>query len=268
MNDKLYIPKKLNVGFNNRSDTYSGKLAYIIYWDDKGKLRKEGSWNSWCDKKIPAQILDNEPTEGFVLNRPVGGARSNYGWNARLEKVRVYDPRGFEFEITIPNLLYILQESTSVKGKGLDGKFVYSWSGPDLVLLPVDSLEYKNSSAFTDLQGKKIGKSDIVEGCTYCTKNQDKLTYIGKFNYTEFRSDTYSWYKGNSDYVIKSGLKHIFHNEKTDKFEAHDGFTKLATKETDIPVDNFADLVEAYLKTRNGVIIHEIITESKRPNAE
>lgn len=50
MNEKLYIPKKLNVGFQLRSDTYTGKLGYIIYWDDKGKLRKENSWQSWRHK--------------------------------------------------------------------------------------------------------------------------------------------------------------------------------------------------------------------------
>jgi hypothetical protein len=38
---------------------------------------------------------------------------------------------GFEFEISIPNLLYILQECTSTKGKGLDGEFVYAWDGKD-----------------------------------------------------------------------------------------------------------------------------------------
>lgn len=43
-NDKLYIPKKLNVGYNERQETYTGKLAYVIYWDDKGVLRKETSW--------------------------------------------------------------------------------------------------------------------------------------------------------------------------------------------------------------------------------
>jgi hypothetical protein len=37
-----------------------------------------------------------------------------------------YMTRGFEFEISIPNLLYILQECTSTKGKGLDGEFVYA----------------------------------------------------------------------------------------------------------------------------------------------
>lgn len=48
----IYIPNKLKVGFQNRSGTYTGKLAYIIYYDQKGKLRKEPSWNNWRSKDI------------------------------------------------------------------------------------------------------------------------------------------------------------------------------------------------------------------------
>ena len=162
--EKLYIPKKINVGYNKRSDTYTGKLGYIIYWDDKGKLRKEDSWQSWRDKAIEPNEYENVPTEGFVLNKDVGGTQRSWSWNARREKVRVYDPRGFEFEITIENLLYILAECTSTKGKGLEGKFVYSWAGKELVLLPVDTQEYKKSAGFTDLQGKKIDKKEMVPG--------------------------------------------------------------------------------------------------------
>jgi hypothetical protein len=51
--------------------------------------------------------------------------------------VRVYDPRNFEFEISVANLLYILEETSSLKGKGLEGEFVYAWEGKELVLLPV-----------------------------------------------------------------------------------------------------------------------------------
>ena len=101
----MFIPKKINVGFQERSDTYSGKLAYVIYYDEKNKLRKEGSWNSWRDNKIPNEEFNNEPTSGFVLNRKAGGGR--WGWNSRQTYVRVYDPRGWEFELTVPNLLFL-----------------------------------------------------------------------------------------------------------------------------------------------------------------
>lgn len=43
MNTNIFIPTKINVGFQERKDTYTGKLAYVIYFDEKGKLRKETS---------------------------------------------------------------------------------------------------------------------------------------------------------------------------------------------------------------------------------
>ena len=69
MNTQLYIPKKIKVGYQSRSDTYTKKLAYIIYYDDKGVLRKERSWEGWRDKKIAAEEFDNVPTSGFVLHK-------------------------------------------------------------------------------------------------------------------------------------------------------------------------------------------------------
>ena len=71
MKSNIFIPKTINVGYQNRSGTYTGKLAYVIYYDEKGKLRKEASWNSWRDKKIPNEEFDNVPTTGFVLNKKV-----------------------------------------------------------------------------------------------------------------------------------------------------------------------------------------------------
>jgi hypothetical protein len=48
------------------------KLTYIIYYDEKGKLRKETSWNNWRDKEIENDKFKNIPTSGFVLNKKVG----------------------------------------------------------------------------------------------------------------------------------------------------------------------------------------------------
>lgn len=35
MNTSIYIPKKIRVGYNKRGDTYTKKLAYVIYYDEK-----------------------------------------------------------------------------------------------------------------------------------------------------------------------------------------------------------------------------------------
>lgn len=35
MQDSLNIPKTLKIGFQSRTDTYTGKLAYVTYLDKK-----------------------------------------------------------------------------------------------------------------------------------------------------------------------------------------------------------------------------------------
>src|SRR6185312_4421687 len=145
---QLFIPKKIKVGYQERTDTYSKKLAYVIYYDNKGVLRKETSWKSWCHledayhdrnvydsqkkefkkddngkyivertlthKGMGSDDFDNVPLSGFVLNKKAGGYST--GWNHRQTYCRVFDPRGFEIEISIPNLLFILEMSNSFKG--------------------------------------------------------------------------------------------------------------------------------------------------------
>lgn len=252
---QLYVPKRIKVGYDKREDTYTKKLAYVIYFDDKGVLRKEKSWEGWRDKKIKPDEYDNVPTEGFVLNKGVGGQRESYGWDARNEYIRVYDPRGFEFEISVANLLYILQEATSTKGKGLEGEFIYSWQGKELVLLPVDSMAYKNSQVFTKLQATKVSTKDLVAGCVYRTKRQEDLIYLGKFDYYTL-SQTKRDYTHNHEYydrkIIKS-RQHIFlpvkNEDKEDiRYTVVASPSNIAECINDIPVSNYAELVDNYIK--------------------
>jgi hypothetical protein len=188
MKTNIFIPSKINVGFQNRNDTYTGKLAYVIYYDEKGKLRKETSWNSWRDKNIPNEEFENVPTSGFVLNRRAGGVEESWGWNARKTYCRIYDPRNFEFEITIENLLYILENANSIKGKGLEGEFVYGWDGKDLVLMPVESPDYKEISEYNNILHNKetVKAKDLKIGATYLTKNNQEQIYVGKFEHYDY----------------------------------------------------------------------------------
>ena len=181
----LYIPSKIKVGYNNRNDTYTGKLAYVIYYGEDGKLRKQTSWQNWRDVSLGDNDYDNVPTEGFVLNKKVGDYSDYYGH--RQAYSRIYDPRGFEFEITIENLLYILEFCSSIKGKGLEGEFVYAWDGKDLILLPVDSNEYKNGleNSTTRNNNQYIKKKDLKIGATYLNINERKLVYMGYLDYYE-----------------------------------------------------------------------------------
>lgn len=182
MRSSIFIPKTINVGYQNRSGTYTGKLAYVIYYDEKGKLRKETSWNGWRDENIPNNEYENIPTEGFVLNKKAGDYST--GWDHRHAYCRVYDPRGFEFEITIENLLYILENANCIRGKGLEGEFVYGWDGKDLVLMPVESPDYKEINEFNKIihNNECVKAKDLIIGATYLTKDNENWIYMGKFD--------------------------------------------------------------------------------------
>jgi hypothetical protein len=181
MKSQVFIPSRCKVGFQKRHDTYTKKLGYIIYHDGK-VWRKEKSWSQWCmsityDPAMAPMEFPNIPTYGFVLNKKVGGVSG--GWHQRQAYIRVYDPRGFEFEITLANLLYILENTNSIKGKGLEGSFVYGWSGTELVLIPEDAPEYKSMLKFTQVKNApSLKASDLKPGYIYTANDGNNYTFV------------------------------------------------------------------------------------------
>lgn len=260
---QLFIPEKLKVGFKQRSDTYNGYLAYVIYYDAKGVLRKETSWQNWRhkeegyaggrygkkrdpDPKLTPRDMKNVPTSGFVLNKGVGGVRESWGWNVRNEYIRVFDPRGIEFEISVANLIFILAHVNCIK-RELQGDFVYSWDGKELVLLPTCTDEYKASSSYTQLQGKKIGARDLVEGHLYETKDQKQYVFLGRYDW---------WFMQQKEkYNRRSGYEYT--NKKHRFFMTIDGKNRIVTNNLSflareigggVVVPNYAKLLEELKK--------------------
>ncbi|CAE7860315.1 unnamed protein product [Symbiodinium microadriaticum] len=297
MAEQLFIPEKIRVGFQNRNDTYTNKLAYVIYFDSYGKLRKEKSWLGWCDlpkgykgttgqaagnhwrntdsKGIEPIDFENVPTEGFVLNKGVGGARRSYGWNTRNEYIRVYDPRDFEFEISIANLLFILRECDCSRGKGLEGQFVYAWDGTELVLLPTKCEDYENSKKYTKLQAAKISARDLTPGITYMTKQQDELVYLGRFErHRSYQKDGYC-----SEEMVDNKKKacqkfHTFWQaDRTGKggkklkgqFHFLSSMSKLGAVGSETPHPELAELIADYYMSKTGSkVIDLVLKEHKK----
>ena len=188
----LFIPTKLRAGYQKRRDTYSQKLAYVIYYDTQGKLRKEASWRSWRDESIPFDEYDNTPIEGFVINKNVGETR--WHWDVRRAYIRIFDPRGFEVEITLANLIHILEHCNCVN-KALSGSFVYAWDGTELVLLSTNSPDYQELCQKTEtlLENKYLRGSDLIEGYTYATIDGEEYVYLCKAPEIKYNVNLYSY---------------------------------------------------------------------------
>jgi hypothetical protein len=215
MKSNLFIPKKLLIGFQERTDTFTGKLAYVIYYDEKNKLRKEGSWNSWRDRDIETLEVDNSPTTGFTLNK---GFTRYSDWGSGRAVIRIWDPRDFEFEIALDNLVGILMHS-NVSKREIDEKCVFAWNGTELVLLPCNTEEYKSSVEYTDKQAKTFSARALTPGHTYVPKKDDKpVIYLGR--YDKYVSDvdynqhtTTHQLKDKKHWFIEIDGKEAFHKE-------------------------------------------------------
>lgn len=248
MSTALFIPKKIKVGFQNRSDTFTGKLAYIIYFDEKNKLRKETSWNGWRDHKIPTLEFDNVPSN-FVFNKDV----SRYGYFGSGRSVmRVYDHRDFEFEISIDNLTGILMHS-DISKRDIVEPCVFAWAGTELVLLPTNSEEYQKSVEYTKKQSENVSAKTLVKGYSYNQKKSEEvLIYLGYFKWWERKSDYNYEYSGRENIFFKdTGKKHIFYNVNTKSIEPK-GVGVLSSVCNDEIVDNYADLVDKFFKMQEA----------------
>ena len=243
--NRLNIPQKILVGFQKRESTYTGQLGFVVYYKNNGTIAKETSWNNWRDNNIEQQEFDNIPTSGFVLNKHVGGCQS--GWNFRQSYCRIFDPRGFEFEITIENLLFILEYCSAIKGKGLEGQFVYAWDKKDLVLLPVDSEDYRESSDF----GKKVSegkptKKSLKIGACYKSYGDD-VVYLGELFY---RMRDFSVHRIRP---FKGTKKLIFCNDKTGEIKPYSlSQVDYLVSENYYAPDIVTDKLEEYSNTFRG----------------
>jgi hypothetical protein len=244
----LYIPSKIKVGFQERSDTFTGKLAYVIYFDEKGKLRKETSWENWRDTKIEAIEIDNTPRSGYLFNK--GVQRGGYDWGTGRSSIRVYDPRDFEFEITVDNLMGILMHS-DVSKRDIVEECVFAWEGKELVLLPVNSEEYQASVVYTAKQAEKFSAKNLVKGYVYNQKkSEEPLVYVGYFEWFDWGHEKHRDYDSPFSHRVV-GKKHVFYDEKTKNFSTP-AISALSSVNSEEVVENYASIVDDFFKLPNS----------------
>lgn len=245
MHNELFIPKTITVGCQKRSDTYTGELAYIIYTDAKGVLRKEKSWQGWRDQSIEPRKFNNEPFSGFTFNK---GVQRDGHWGSGRSMIRVWDPRGFEFEISIDNLIGLLMHS-DVSKRDVVEPCVYAWHGTELILLPTNSVEYAESVKFTDKQDMKIKANELGIGYTYELKtSKTQVVYLGRlqtYGFKETASPRGRYYVTHRTQVDKK-KQHVFINPVSKQIEFKSPTAYLAQVLSEEMHPQFAEFMDAF----------------------
>lgn len=258
----LYIPKKIKVGYQNRENTYTGKLGYVIYLGKDKKWKKEPSWNGWRHKEIDPTEFDNVPMEGFVLNKKAGDYKSR--WGGRKAHFRIYDPRGFEFEIDVDNLLFILENVSSSPGKALDGKFVYSWNSGDIFLLPTNCLDFPYIQEFSEMDEKKINLKKLKIGSEYFSKTNGWCLFLGEFKITLDNRWYYLSCPNEISKVFRAQDGSYFYDNKPSFVQEREFSGDLSTVLTDF-IENSAltDIPESITISDVDVKYHYFLTDGK-----
>lgn len=137
--------------------------------DSAAKKRKQtvDNWASNASKSGQGQVYDNKPMTGFEIVSWAGR------YTTENKVARVYDPRGFELEIYIPNLLDLILNTTMVNGVIKD-ELVWIRDGANNRLVPSASGEFKEANT-KPVKPKKLRHKpgDIVDS------QGSKYLYLG-----------------------------------------------------------------------------------------
>lgn len=252
MQSNYYIPQKIKVGFQKRSDTYTGKLGFVIYYDEKNILKQETAWDKWRDHKIKPIEFDNIPQKGYVINKNIN--RLGHHFSSGRTVARIFDSRDFEFEISMDNLFGILMNSDLSKCE-IDQECILAWDGNKVVLLPTNCKEYLDSQAHTRKQSLEITTKELIKGATYSLKKEiHEYVYLGYFEwfdasyeYAEKNPGTIHSYFGYNRFMKSKGKKHIFYS----KISNYESFSLVNVKHlaeciNHEPHENYSEFISKF----------------------
>jgi hypothetical protein len=129
---------------------------------DAGAIKRKQTVDHWAStgyygrKKLTAQTHKNEPIEGFKFVDHI-----RYPSRNGIDKWRIYDPRGFELEITSRNVLHLIFNGAVMQGM-IQGKCIWVRERAQNLLIMTNSEEYKEAITYTKkvAQTKKLRNGD------------------------------------------------------------------------------------------------------------
>lgn len=271
----MFIPEKVEAAFVKRHDTYTNNLGYVVpyVFNAKGesilkkdKLNSILKWASSQQNNPKNETIDNIPRSGFIVNGLVGGVGSGWGRNDRQEKIRVWHPEGFEFEIVPEQFFHILSLKGAQPGSELNGEYVLYWpkeNGTGSVqLISVDDPDYKKyyeqlEKTKEDVVAETFGDgwnlvNDLVVGNLYKKSNPksdfDKTqmyVYLGKQKYYKDKNINATYYNNTGE--IRFMDKHLFVDINDNDFVS---FTKSQIITQNEKYDKYEDLKNELLQDK------------------
>jgi hypothetical protein len=178
----IKIPEQVYVGFQGRRSQDEVPLGFMTpYNDDEAGQRRRATVDNWArgygnSKTFNSVILENKPMIGFKIGRAI---RRSGGWNGSgASYVRIEDPRGFELEITIENLVMCMSDNLLDDGE-IIAECVWGRDGNRNILLPTNSEPYKNSVVLRTKVAAVIPLKEVTVGDEVELITGEKGIYLG-----------------------------------------------------------------------------------------
>lgn len=172
----IRIPEQYYVGYRKQEDDLPLGFA-TPHGTDSAAAKRMATVDSWSDNDNTRDIIDNVLVEGFKL----GDSVRRYGWGKGNVLWRIADPRGFELEISSPNLASILACTTIVNG-AIQGRCVWGRDGAVNVLLPEESEPYREAVAMTKIGKSNVKLSEVNNGDLVLLKDGTQALVVGEVN--------------------------------------------------------------------------------------
>jgi hypothetical protein len=172
-------------------------LAFLTPYEDNaaGKKREETvvNWTagryyySGSKTDLDLRIVKNTPRDGFFV---VGFASRNTTSN---KLARVYDPEGYDLEISIDNLVEIMHHATIING-AIQGKCQWARTGANNWLLVTGSTMEKNAIREGQVFKVEIGQQFVgTYDCEYVYLGRGYVQHIGAIGKETITSATDRW---------------------------------------------------------------------------
>jgi hypothetical protein len=153
--------------------------------DDAAAKNRRASVDAWVAQNHghrsnhpKAVVMPNTAMAGFRL---LDDVRRDSSWGSGNVKWRVEDPRGFELEISSPNLMNILASTVVDQGEVLD-RCIWAREGKENILVPLSSEVYQTAVANTAREAKTASIKDTRPGDAVVLRNGDTGIYLGRMN--------------------------------------------------------------------------------------